>query len=369
MSGAVSISWEQVERLTDRARSWNDVESHRLDLIAARRLRGLGRAVPERGARAEEIARIRAIGAVHLLQLTRRAYGGQIVVIKGPEAASAYPDPFLRAFVDVDLLVDDVASAHDALVAAGFEEAADPPWAARRDNRDGLFDDKHHSRPLQLPGIPLKLELHRRPNWPLWLDVPGGESFLSVAVPGSTGVDGVLALPAAHHAVVLAAHSWVDAPLGRLRDLLDVSLVAAGADRHEVEEVARSVGALHLWRSTVAAAECVFGDTRRTSIAVRTFARNLPAVRERTVFEGHLENVLSPFWSMPPGAAVRLTLSNLRWMFRPAVGESRKEKLARALRALAHAGRAKSAHDAHLGDEARQFHPRERWQNRPARRG
>jgi len=284
-----------------------------------------------------------------------------VVLIKGPEAAAAYPDPLLRSFVDVDVLVDDVLAAGDALRGVGFEEGVDPPWAARHARRETVFDDKHHARPLQLPGVPLKLELHRRPSWPSWLKAPDGEPFLSVAVESSAGVPGVLALPPAYHAVVLAAHSWVDVPLGRLRDLVDVSAVSARADPDEVESVARALGVLRLWRATIDTADALLADEARPTLAMRTFARNLGDVRERTVFEGHVENWVSPFWTLALVPAARLALANLAWTFRPAAGEPWRAKFSRTVRAARHAGRPKSAHDGTLGPEARQFQPRKRW--------
>jgi hypothetical protein len=356
-----AFSWGRLERLTDRAASWSDLEAHRVDLIAARYRRAQERPVPERALEAERLARLRAIAALHLLRTVREACSGTLVVIKGLEAAAAYPDPLLRTFIDLDLLVDDVPTAHDELMAAGFEEGADPPWLRRRSDPEALFARQHHSRPLQLGGIPLKVELHRRPSWPAWLEPPDADLFLTAAVPGTTGVDGVLSLPPVHHALVLAAHSWVDGPLGRLRDLVDVSLLAAHADRAELESLARRLGAARLWRSTIGTADAVLAEGGRRTLALRTFARNVPAVRERTVVESHLEDWLSPFWTLPPRPAARRALSNLAWTFRPAAEESARAKLARALRALANARRPKSAHDAALGDDAKQFHPRQRW--------
>ena len=306
---------------------------------------------------------VRPRGAPHLLQRIRDAYGGTLVLFKGLEAAAAYPNPLLRDFVDVDLLVDDVTAAQEALVAAGFELSADPPWLLRRSEREALFDLQHHARPLQLPGIPLKVELHRRPSWPQWLDPPSGEPFLAAAVPGTSGVEGVLALPPAHHALVLAVHAWVDEPLARLRDLVDVSAVAAAADPDELDRLARSFGVRLLWRSTVGTADALFGDGRST-FAMRTFARNMPHVRERTVLEGHLARALSPFCTLPPRAALRLSLANLAWALRPAAEEPWPRKLKRVLSAIAHASRPKSTHDATLAADAKQFHPPTRWRRR-----
>ncbi len=39
--------WEGVDRLVDRAPTFADLRSHRIELLAARRWRALGRAVPD----------------------------------------------------------------------------------------------------------------------------------------------------------------------------------------------------------------------------------------------------------------------------------------------------------------------------------
>lgn len=361
MTTLTSFSWERVELLTDRAPRWADLELHRLDLVGARRRRALGQPLPEAALEAERLARIRAVAALHLLQRVRDAYGGMIVLFKGLEAAAAYPDPLLRSFVDLDLLVDDVGAAQKDLLAAGFQPSPDPPWLSRRSGGEALYDLQQHARPLHLPDIPLKVELHRRPSWPAWLEQPTAEPFLAAAVPGTSGVEDVLALPPAHHALVLAAHAWVDEPLARLRDLVDVCLVARAADPNELDHLAHAFGLSRLWSSTLGSAVALFGHDNRSTFALKTFARNLPEARERTVAESHLARTLGPFCSLPPRAAVRQSVANLAWTFRPAAEEPWSRKLKRMLRAVAHADRPKSTHDAMLAADARQFHPPKRW--------
>jgi hypothetical protein len=275
-----------------------------------------------------------------------------------------YPDPELRPFVDLDLLVVDPERAHRALLDAGFEEMAEPPWAASRSSQADVFANKHHTRPLSLPGIPLKVELHRWPSWPRWLTPPAPDGLLAAAVPSELGVDGVLTLPPAEHTLVLAAHSWVNEPLGRVRDLLDVTLMSGEAEREELSGLAGRWGMGRLWRATLHAAESSLLRTRRSTVAQRTWARNVPAMRERTVIEAHLENWISCYWTSPPLGATRLALSNLAWDLLPA-DESWRTKLSRAAGALGHARSPKSVHDEALGADAQRLSPSTRWRGRP----
>ena len=78
-------------------------------------------------------------------------------------------------------------------------------------------------------------------------------------------------------ALVLAAHAWTHGPLIRLRDLLDVALMTAKADRDELERLAEDWG---------------------------TWARNLSAARERTVLEQHARvGSAGTHLAAPPGSA------------------------------------------------------------------
>jgi Uncharacterised nucleotidyltransferase len=356
--------WQAVDDLVDRAPNLAALRAHGLQLLAARRRRAQARDVQPELLREEALAAVRMTLVPVLLRRIRDAYDGVIVVFKGPEVGMRYPDPELRPFVDLDLLVVNPEHAHDALLDAGFEELEDPPWAASRRSPKGSFADMHHTRPLHSPGIPLKIELHRWPSWPRWLAPPVPEGLLASAIPSMLGVDGVMTLPPAEHALVLAAHSWVNEPLGRVRDLLDVSLMAAEADQEELHALARRWGLERLSEATLSAAEASLLRTRRSTLAQRTWARNVTAMRERTVLESHLENWISCYWTSPPLSATRLAISNLTWDLLPAE-ESWRNKLGRVADALRNARSPKSAHDQALGPDARRFSPSTRWQARP----
>ena len=222
--------WDAVDALIDRAPRISDLTFHRLHLLAARRYRQWGRLVPKDVSAAERDGALLSLVVPLVLQQVRNAYDRTIVLMKGPEVAMRYPDPTLRPFRDLDLLVPDAAEAQAALLAAGFVTALSPE----------PYVDIHHLQPLQWPGAPLLVEVHDRPKWPAGLPAPSRAELLASAIPGSTGVAGVMALPPELHAMVVAAHSWAHAPLARLGHLVDLAAVTAGLDRRSLDRTAAS---------------------------------------------------------------------------------------------------------------------------------
>jgi len=266
--------WEGVDRALARAPRLDDVLRHQLGPLEARRLGALGQTVPDALIRAEHAAVIATLTAPVVLARAREAYEGRIVLMKGPAVAARYPDPVLRGFKDLDLLVEDAAEAQRALVRAGFQAVGDP----------ALYDGIHHLRPLALAGLPLTVEVHSAPKWIEGLEPPATAALVDAALAGGGELEGVTTLPDAHHAIVLAAHAWAHEPLRRLRDLVDVAAVAQGVDRDELREVAAAWGVERVWRTTIGAADALFLGGR-PPWAVRTWARNVAKARERTVLE------------------------------------------------------------------------------------
>jgi hypothetical protein len=330
--------WAAVDALVARAPSLADVYSHRLELFAARQLRAVGNDVPEDLLARERRAAIAALTAPLLLSRIREAYDGPLLLIKGPEVAARYPDPTLRLFGDVDLLTPDADAAQAALLAAGFVEIGDPQ----------LYIDIHHLRPLELPGLPLVVEVHSRPKWVAGLPAPTLEELLVDAVPTAVGAPGILAPSPVKHALLLAAHSWAHEPLRLLRDVVDFAAVADEADREELQTLAAGWGVSRLWRSTDAAARAVLhGDAQPRSL--RLWAQNLGLARERTVLENHLQRWLSDFWVLSPTRALRRWPTIFRDEVLPDRGEPWRRKLSRSALAVRNAHRRRSEHDDEAG--------------------
>lgn len=332
--------WAAVDRLVERSPGTADLASHRLELFAARRWRERGEPVPPEILEQERRAAIAVLTAPLLLERVRSAYDGEIVPIKGMQVAQLYPDPALRLFGDVDVLVRDAGAAQAALLAAGFEEVGDP----------ALYEDIHHLRPLQSPELPLVVEIHSRPKWVEGLaPAPSTEALLAAAVPDPSGL-GIL--PPAEHALLIAVHSWAHEPLRRLRDLVDVAVMAGAAGREEIDVLARAWGVERLWRATADVIDAfVYGARRPHSL--RLWAQNLEKVRERTVLENHLQRWLSDFWIMPAPAAFGRLPATLARELLPEGDEGWRTKLARSTRAFRNASRRRSEHDEELAREGR----------------
>ena len=332
--------WAAVDRLVDRAPRVSDLAFHGLHLLGARRYRETGRLVPRDFATAVRNAAVLSLVYPVVLDQIRRAYDRTIVLMKGPEAAARYPDPALRPFRDLDLLVPDAEEAQHALLAAGFVPAGSPD----------PYEELHHLQPLQWPGAPLLVEVHDRPKWPEGMVLPSRAELLASAVPGTTGVPGILALPPELHAMAIAAHSWAHLPLGRLIHLVDLGAVTAGLDRRQLDRTAASLGMLRMWRSSIGAVDALVEGG--STWALRLWARNLRDAREPTVLESHLARWLPPWWALSP----RKALSANAFTISREVGphdEPWSRKLRRTRRAFRHATRRLSDHNRAWGEEGR----------------
>src|SRR5436305_881331 len=96
-----------IERLVETAPSLEALRKHRLHLAAARLWRSRGRKVPADFVADERAAAVRAMLAGRILGKVRSAYGGDLMLLKGPEVAAHYPAPSDRPFRDLDLLAED----------------------------------------------------------------------------------------------------------------------------------------------------------------------------------------------------------------------------------------------------------------------
>ena len=170
-----------------------------------------------------------------------RGERGTAVLIKGPEVAHRYPDPALRSFRDVDVLVPDAPATQRQLLAAGFQETGDPR----------LYEGHPPPAPDVLAwAAALVVEIHHSPKWVEHLDPPHATELIAAAVPRQTWPRGILTLPAAHHAVLLAAHSWAHRPLSRLRDLIDIAVVASEAEPARDRGAWQGVALGRVWTTT-----------------------------------------------------------------------------------------------------------------------
>jgi Uncharacterised nucleotidyltransferase len=340
---------DTIERLVETAPSLDALRKHHLHLAAARLWRARGRDVP-----AELVAEVRA-GALRgmlarfILGKVRSAYGGDLVLMKGPEVAAHYSVPSDRPFCDLDLLVEDPLAAQRALIAAGFVEFGEP----------AAYSGLQHLPPLMWPGAPLAVELHRRPSQPFWLAPVSAENVFRAAVPSATGVPGILAPEPAAHAVLVVAHGWNHDPLGSVGQLLDAAALMASTDERRAAAIARAWGWEGMWNTTLAVMDAVLGG-KHPSLALKLWARHLLNVRERMVLEDHFSRLAAPVWSLPAVDVPRAVACSIRQTAAPALDEDWMTQFRRSCLAIAHAFRPGSEHKrslAWVGPRARPRRP------------
>jgi hypothetical protein len=338
-----SETWAGVDRIVDQAPSLADLRSHGLHLLAAKRWRQLGRDVPEQLAKEQAASGLLALGGWHVLTQVRNAYDGQLILMKGPLVAECYPDPATRHFGDLDILADDPEAAQRALISAGFEPTGFD---------DSYYEGLHQLRPLRLPGCPVpSVEIHRRPNWVDWVDPPSSQELFAAAESAALPVQGILALPAAHHALVLAAHSWGELPLRRILDLIDILAVSADADRSTLAALARRWGIGHLWNTSLRVAEALILE-KPLPWTVQVWARNLRDIRDMTVLEVHIRRWFSPFAARPLYRALPQVGLVLAREFLPVEQEPWADKSRRVGEAIRNPSRCLAEHRRILGVEA-----------------
>jgi Uncharacterised nucleotidyltransferase len=334
----MSDLWASVDRLIDSAPGLEQLRWHRIELLAARRWRELGRPIPADLIEEAHRVGLTAIMTPLFLEKVRAACEGPLVLIKGAEVAARYPEPTLRPSYDIDLLVPQAAAVQAALIAGGFQPVGP----------EEHYRDTHHLRPLSFPGMPLYIEVHSTPKWPAGLVPPSTEELVESAVPSSLDIDGILSLRPTHHTLVLAAHAWAHDPLGRLSYLIDVAAVAQGVDPVELNALARRWTLTELWKTTAATVDALLLERRQHTVPLRLWARHLRTARQQTVLEMHLTRLLSPFWGLPLPAALPSSAASLIGEFRRTPGESWGRKIKRAARALGDASIERSAHDRAL---------------------
>ncbi len=325
--------WPALDAVLARAPDFDALRHHGLHLLAARRLRGLGQPIPPGVVDEQRAAAAMGLVAPLVLRAVREAVSGEILLMKGPEVGAYYPDPSTRPFTDLDVVVADPAGVHRALRAAGFVEVGDP----------ALYVDIHHLRPLVLPELPVPVEVHAHPKWVSWRDAPDVGELLRAAVPCRTGVEGVVTLSPAQHALILAVHSWAHEPLRRVADVLDVAAVAYHADGEELEAIALAWGIARLWHTTAAVSGALFGE-RAPALAARVWGAGVLNVRERTVLEAHLESWFSPFSALPRDRAALAMGKAMLMDIRRDKGDSWPRKAQRSSRAILNAFRGRSHH-------------------------
>lgn len=325
--------WDEVDRwiggVVTRGAGIDGLLLHKMGPLAAAWYARAGLEVPKVLHEEERAAAMGMMVARPLARRMREACEGPLLLLKGPEVAALYRGG-ARRFSDVDVLTPAAESVQAALLAAGFVEVLEEAYSS--------LVDHHHLHPIRYPTIWLNVEVHMSPNWPEHLTTPPPLSeILEAAVPSVLGVEGVSAPSRLHHALILASHAWRHDPVFRVRDLVDLAVLTQGISERDLDQTARRWGIGRLWRTTWGAVNALF-DGRRETVAMRVIGRHLQAGRDRTVFENHLVEWLSPFWELPPGPAIAQLAQTARVEFSPGPNETWGRKLARTASAIRHPG-------------------------------
>lgn len=315
--------WPAIDRLVEGTTDLAGLRAHGLQLLAARRWQTMGRPLPASLQYEVWAAAIAAIAAPRFLCTVREQIKGPMLLLKGPEVASRYPDPALRPFVDLDVLVPDAGAAQQALLAAGFTPVS-----------RAIRGESHHRVPLTFPGSPLYLEVHEGLGGLHWMTPPSIEMLVARAVPSATGVADVLTLPPADHAMLLAAHSWRHMPLRRVRDLLDIALLTDRVDPAGLAATARAWNMTRLWEATVRAGDVILGGAAPASWWERYWFHHLLALQELTSGQACVRRWIGSWWAPTPRWAIGALALALRRDLHPLPGESWPAALGRMGRSL-----------------------------------
>lgn len=322
--------WDRVEELVERATSWEALQLHRLHLVAARLRSRRGEEIPANIADEWRGTAILSLAARTVLERVRDAYDGRLLLMKGLEVASLYPDPMDRPFRDLDILVDEPDAAQKCLIDTGFVE----------------FGDRapHHLPRLVWPEVPVLIELHSRPKTPPWVPELGAGMIFGRATASRTGIAGLLAPEPAAHALLLAAHGWAHDPLRRLGDVIDIAAMLEEADRSRTTVCAREWEWERLWNVTVAVTDAVTTDGALAK-RLSPWTRHLLSVRDRRVVEHQLSRLVAPAFTLPPSETPRGLMRGVRQIVARRNGEPWAHKVRRSRQSLIHALVEESAHE------------------------
>ena len=192
----------------------------------------------------------------------------------------------------------------------------------------------HHLTALLWPGLPLSIEVHSRLNWPAGLPPIEPGVLFEASVPGCH--PGFEAPDPVDHTLILAVHAWQHGHWGP--DIADVAAMSASVDRRELHRKASILELSRLWATTEHVVDALFYGGPR-GLSLRTWARSLEQVHERTMAGTDLEALISGFWWMRPrqAAGTALALTRRRLLGRP--DESARQRALAAAAWLRGAGK------------------------------
>lgn len=268
------------------------------------------------------------------LKQIREAFDGRLVLYKGLELASRYDDPSERHSGDVDVITDDPDGLFETLLLLGYRHVTLPYMQQETAESAGpsAYSTYHHLWPLERPGWPVVIEVHRSPGWLPGMTPPTTAALLESAVPTRLGLDGVEALEPAAHGVCVAVHSWRDRPFARRRDLTDIDLLLDTAETaSRADHLAADWGIARIWawyRNAIAAAQ----GAQRAVPAVRLLGGNRFETRSSSKLTDYLVRYAGRILIDHPVQHRAELLRKMRADIRPLRGETYRRKVRRVLR-------------------------------------
>jgi hypothetical protein len=286
------------------------------------------------GPQAEQVdSAVQQMMAEVALKQIREAFDGRLVLYKGLELANRYEDPSERSSGDIDVITDDPDGLFETLGSLGYQHVTLSLVEQETAESSGpsAYSTYHHLWPLERPGWPVVIEVHRSPGWLPGMTPPTTAALLETAVPTCLGLDGIEALDPAAHGVCVAVHSWRDRPFARRRDLTDIDLLLDTPETaSRADHLAADWGVARIWawyRNAIAAAQ----GSQRAVPAVRLLGGDRFETRTSSKLADYLVRYAGRFLIDAPVQHRAEILRALRTDTGPLRGEPFRRKLRRFL--------------------------------------
>ena len=228
----------------------------------------------------------KVLSGLAVLQRMRQLTVHPLLLLKGLQVASLYPQMWMRDTGDVDILTTAPDDVYRDLVAGGFQP-----------RNVAVIKTHHQLPPLWNQEFNVSVEVHRRPNTGQFARFVTPEEVFAQSTESRVQLDGIRGPSPEHDFALHLAHSWSDRPVGRARDLIDLTLLADALDHGNATEVARRYRLRRVWRASLQARDALL-DHERPPLALQQVTRHLtqPYDSQHDVYR----RLTSPLWADSP---------------------------------------------------------------------
>ncbi len=255
--------------------------------------------------------------ALAVLHRIRRSTRHPLLLLKGLQVGSLYPQLWMRDLGDIDILTTAPDDVYRDLVGVGFE----PRNIAN-------IKTHHQLPPLWNHEFHLSVEVHRRPNTGQFPQFVTPEQVFAESTESRVEIEGIRGPSVEHEFSLHLAHSWSDRPIGRARDIIDLTLLAGALQRQTAAETARSYHLNRVWKATVQARSALL-ENEGASLVLRRATRHLtqPFDPRHDVYR----RLASPLWADSPRHGFNLLRRELLRAANGNPGESVLHKFKRSV--------------------------------------